>query len=484
MNLGLGLTGTSILMGALLLVVIFFQFKAKKYIPSIYWLTVVLISIFGTLVTDNMTDNMGIPLEISTIVFSVALALIFAIWYAKEKTLTIHSIFTRRRECFYWLTILFTFALGTAVGDLMAESLGLGYLVTGIIVCAVIACVTVACRFGLDSVLAFWIAYIMTRPLGASLGDYLSQAQKYGGLGLGPTVTSVIFLLAILVTVTFLSVTKRDLIARTSTKAATDTKRYGVFSQVAVVVFVLVLVSGTGYYWRHAKLQDEAKTSVVSASSQEDSSSAVTTYSPLGDLSSFRKIEEDTLSLVNAGDLSAAKLRVDDLEYTWDNAEAKLKPMNQAKWTEIDDSIDKVLRQLRAVHQDAEACKESLESSLAVLNGLQDEAKTSVTSASPHGDSSNTVSKASPLGDLSSFKKIEEDTLSLVNAGNLSGAKSRVNDLESTWDNAKAKLKPMNQAKWTEIDDSIDKVLRQLRAVHQDAEACKASLKSSLALLN
>jgi len=492
MNIGLGLTGTSILMGALLLIVIFFQFKAKKYIPSIYWLTVVLISIFGTLVTDNLTDNIGVPLEVSTIVFSIALALTFAIWYAKEKTLDIHSILTRRREAFYWLTILFTFALGTAVGDLMAESLGLGYLVTGVIVCAVIASVTVACRFGLNSVLAFWIAYIMTRPLGASLGDYLSQAQKYGGLGLGPTVTSVIFLLAILFTVIFLSVTKRDLLARTSTKPATDTKQ-SVFLQVVVIVCVLVLVAGTGYYWRHARLQDEAKLT----SSKEDSSSSVTSESPLGDLSSFREIEEDTLSLVNSGDLSGAKSRVDDLEYTWDNAEAKLKPMNQEKWTEIDDSIDKVLRELRAVHQDPEACKASLESSLAILNGPQTEANTSVTSelpdkdssstvtpASPQVDSSSTVAKASTLGDLSSFRKIEEDTLNLVNAGNLSGAKSRVDDLESAWDNAEAKLKPMNQAKWTEIDDSIDKVLSQLRAKHQDAKACKASLESALAALN
>jgi hypothetical protein len=361
----------------------------------------------------------------------------------------------------------------------MAESLGLGYLVTGVIVCAVIASVTVACRFGLNSVLAFWIAYIMTRPLGASLGDYLSQAQKYGGLGLGPTVTSVIFLLAILFTVTFLSVTKRDLIARTSTKAATDTKQ-SVFLQVMVIVCVLVLVAGTGYYWRHARLQDEVKL----ASSKEDSSSSVKSESPLGDLSSFREIEEDTLSLINAGDLSGAKSRVDDLEYTWDNAEAKLKPMNQEKWTEIDDSIDKVLRELRAVHQDPEACKASLESSLAILNGSQNEANTSVTSASPDKDSSSIVTPASPLGDLSSFHKIEEDTLSLVNAGNLSGAKSRVDDLESAWDNAEAKLKPMNQAKWTDIDDSIDKVLSQLRAKHQDAKACKASLESALAALN
>lgn len=390
-NLGFGLTGTSIVMGALLLVVIFLQFKARKYIPGIYWLTVVLISIFGTLVTDNMTDSMGIPLEVSTIGFCIVLAITFAIWYASEKTLSIHSIFTIRREIFYWLTILFTFALGTAAGDLMAESLGLGYLVTGIIVCAVIASVSVAWKLKLDPVLAFWIVYIMTRPLGASLGDYLSQPQKYGGLGLGATVTSVLFILAILLTVVFLSVTKRDLIPATSTNTTTNTKPVTVFRQVAVVVCVLALASVTGYYWRHTKLLDEANTSISQASQQVDTSSSPASskggasnsvsqtspkggssgskaqVSPLGDLSSFIKIEEDTLSLVNAGNLSAAKSRVDDLEYTWDEAEARLKPMNQAKWTEIDDSIDKVLRELRSVHQDAAACKASLEESLAVL---------------------------------------------------------------------------------------------------------------------
>ena len=390
-NLGFGLTGTSIAMGILLMGVIFFQFKANKYIPGIYWLTVVMISIFGTLVTDIMTDSMGIPLEVSTIVFSVALVLTFAIWYVSEKTLSIHSIFTMRRESLYWLAILFTFALGTASGDLMAESLGLGYL--GIIVCGVIASVSVAWRFGLDPVLAFWIAYIMTRPLGASLGDYLSQPQKYGGLGLGATVTSVIFLLAILLAVIFFSVTKRDFRPISSTNVVTYTKPFAVFGQVAVVVCVIVIAAGTGYYWRHSMIDDGAKNSTsqstplegssdtISQTSPQGSSSGsnsqtspqggasdtVSHVSPLGDLSSFQKIEEDTLSLVNAGNLSDAKSRVDDLEYTWDNAQARLRPMNTAKWTEIDNTIDKVLRQLRAVHQDSAACKSSLEVSLVAL---------------------------------------------------------------------------------------------------------------------
>lgn len=358
-NLGFGLTGTSIVMGVLLLIALILQFKAKKYIPGIYWLTVFLISIFGTLVTDNLTDNMGIPLEVSTIVFSIVLVLTFALWYAKEKTLSIHSIFTKRREAFYWLIILFTFALGTAAGDLMAESLGLGYLATGAIVCAVIASMTVAWRCGLDSVLAFWIAYIMTRPLGASLGDLLSQSSNNGGLGLGATVTSAIFILAILLIVIFLSVTKRDLIP-TSKKAVKDTKRSAVIWQTAVVVCVLVLAAGAGYFWRHAALQD--------ALPQGDSAGSVTQAFPQEDIANFRKITEDTLSLVQAGNLSAAKSRVTDLETAWDNAEARLKPINKTKWTEIDGSIDKVLRQLRAAHQDAEGCKTALQSLLTVLN--------------------------------------------------------------------------------------------------------------------
>lgn len=235
-NLNFGLTGTSIVMGIVLLIVIFFQLRATKYIPGLYWLTVVLISIFGTLVTDNLTDSMGVPLEVSTIIFSILLILTFAVWYAKEKTLSVHSIFTKQRELFYWLTILVTFALGTATGDLMSESLGLGYALTGLIVCGVIATVAIAWRLGLNAILAFWIIYIMTRPLGASLGDYLSQTPKYGGLGLGATVTSVIFLLAILMTVIFLAVTNRDLIAKKTVKEETNAKQVHVFWQVAMVV--------------------------------------------------------------------------------------------------------------------------------------------------------------------------------------------------------------------------------------------------------
>lgn len=210
-NLNLGLTNTTYLMGALLSIVLFFQFRARKYIPSIYWLAVVLLSVVGTLITDNMVDNFGVPLQTTTIGFSIALAATFGMWYFSEKTLSIHSIYTTKREAFYWLAILFTFALGTAAGDLTAEHFKLGYLPSALLFAGLIASVTAAYFvFGLNAVLSFWIAYILTRPLGASIGDYLSQIRDNGGLGLGTTMISVLFLMVILALVIYLTLTKKD----------------------------------------------------------------------------------------------------------------------------------------------------------------------------------------------------------------------------------------------------------------------------------
>jgi uncharacterized membrane-anchored protein len=210
-NLNLGLTKTTYLMGALLVGVLVFQFRERRYVPSIYWLAVVLISIVGTLITDNLVDNFGVSLKVTTAAFSVALALTFIAWYRNEGTLAIHSIYTTKREAFYWLAILFTFALGTAAGDLIAESLNLGYWKSALLFAGVIALIAVAYfRSWINEVLGFWIAYILTRPLGASLGDYFSQKRKDGGLALGTVGTSALFLVTILAVVIYLSITKRD----------------------------------------------------------------------------------------------------------------------------------------------------------------------------------------------------------------------------------------------------------------------------------
>jgi uncharacterized membrane-anchored protein len=210
-TLGFGLSKTTYVMTALLVIALVFQFRLRKYVPGVYWLAVVLISVVGTLITDNLTDHYNIALQTTTIIFAIALAITFAVWYASEKTLSIHSIITTKREGFYWLAVLFTFALGTAAGDLTAEKLAVGYWKSALIFGGVIALVYVLhVRFRLNAILAFWIAYILTRPLGASIGDELSQPRADGGLGLGTTATSFIFLAAILVVVVFLTVTKRD----------------------------------------------------------------------------------------------------------------------------------------------------------------------------------------------------------------------------------------------------------------------------------
>ena len=212
-TLGWGLTNTTYVTGAVLLVVLGFQFRARRYIPGLYWAAVVLISVVGTQITDNLVDNFGVPLRTTTILFSIALAATFAGWYASERTLSIHSIFTTRREAWYWLTILFTFALGTAAGDYVAETLALGFWKSALLFAGAIGVITLAhFRFGLNAVLAFWAAYVLTRPLGASIGDYLSQPTADGGLGWGTTATSMVFLATILAVVVFLSITRRDVI--------------------------------------------------------------------------------------------------------------------------------------------------------------------------------------------------------------------------------------------------------------------------------
>lgn len=207
-NLGIGLTNTSLIMTAVLIAALVLQFRQKRYVPWSYWLAVVLISVVGTLVTDNLVDNFGVPLIVTTVVFTLALAATFYGWYRMEGTLSIHSIKTTRREAWYWLAILFTFALGTAAGDLVAEKFGLGYLSTGILFGMIIGSLTIGYYFlGLDSILGFWLAYIFTRPLGASFGDLLSQDRVYGGFGLGTVITSAIFLSAIVLIVAYMTLT-------------------------------------------------------------------------------------------------------------------------------------------------------------------------------------------------------------------------------------------------------------------------------------
>ncbi|KJZ40169.1 hypothetical protein LOY55_13275 [Pseudomonas sp. B21-040] len=198
---GFGAGWTSIGMATLLAIALFWQMRTKAYTPWIYWLTVVLVSIVGTQITDILTDILDVSLYTSTAVFSVLLAVNFLVWYRIERSLSIREIVTPRRELFYWATVLCTFALGTAAGDLATEALGLGFTLGIVIFGALIAATLAAWRMGGNVVLTFWIAYILTRPFGASLGDLLTQSKTYGGLGMGATWTSAIFLSVILLLV-------------------------------------------------------------------------------------------------------------------------------------------------------------------------------------------------------------------------------------------------------------------------------------------
>ncbi len=205
-HVGLGTAATAGIMVSLFVAALLLQLRARCYVPWVYWLTVVLVSVVGTQITDALTDGFGVSLYVSTAVFAASLAATFAAWYASEQTLSIHSIVTTKRELFYWTAILLTFALGTAAGDLATEALGLGFQLGVLVFGALIAAITAAYYLGANAVLAFWLAYILMRPLGASLGDLLSQAQAYGGLGLDTVVTSVAFLAVIVALVGFLSI--------------------------------------------------------------------------------------------------------------------------------------------------------------------------------------------------------------------------------------------------------------------------------------
>jgi uncharacterized membrane-anchored protein len=209
-TLGFGLTNTTLVFSAALVTALVIQFRRRRYLPAVYWLVVVLISVVGTLLTDQLTDGLAVALWISTTVFAVLLAIVFGVWYARERTLSIHSIITTSRESFYWLAVLVTFALGTAAGDWTVQLTGWGPGPSVLLPAGLIVAVVVAWRLGAGPVLSFWLAYILTRPLGANLGDLLASPRGDGGLGLGTRGTSILFLGAILVVVGYLTKTHKD----------------------------------------------------------------------------------------------------------------------------------------------------------------------------------------------------------------------------------------------------------------------------------
>ena len=195
-----------------LLVSLILQFSVRRYVAWIYWLAVVMVAIFGTMAADVLHIELGVPYIISTTFFVIALAVIFVAWYMTEKTLSIHSINTRRRELFYWATVMATFALGTATGDMTALTMHLGFFSSGVMFATLFAATALAYwLFGLNRIFAFWLAYILTRPFGASFADWIGKPKSLSGLGVGTGEVSLVLTSLIVILVVYLTFTCKDI---------------------------------------------------------------------------------------------------------------------------------------------------------------------------------------------------------------------------------------------------------------------------------
>ncbi|MGW4096575.1 COG4705 family protein [Mycobacterium sp. NPDC004974] len=374
MSLGVGLIATALIFTVVLAAVLIWQLRLERYVPFVYWLTVVVLSVAGTLYTDILTDTFAVPLAVSASVVAAALAVVFAVWFARERTLSIHSIVTTPRELFYWLAVLVTFALGTAVGDWVLQLTGWGPGVSVLLPAALIGAVLVGWRCGANSVLSFWLAYILTRPLGANLGDWFATPATEHGLGLGTALTSVIFLAAIAATVLYLTRSRVDVIAATAqtglkpptvSRPAREHAMLGYFGVVAAVTgALLVWAAGQPHQTAAAGEEDANASTSVAALSPEQ----VTAHFPAADIATFRTIAEDTLTKLRAGDQTGATVRIKDLETAWDERQGALQPMDVDTWTGLDGQIDGVLTALRAAQPDPATEKQSLDALLASLS--------------------------------------------------------------------------------------------------------------------
>ncbi len=308
----------------------------------------------------------------STSVFAAVLAVVFGIWFAREHTLSIHSIVTVPRESFYWLAVLVTFALGTAVGDWTLELTGWGPGVSVLLPAGLILAIILGWRLGANAVLSFWLAYILTRPLGANLGDWFASPTADHGLGVGTAVTSVIFLAAILATVVYLTRTRRDIIddplqSPTSAASAGPTRERIMLGYYAIVT----ILAGSLLVW--AAGQPHA-----TSAGEEDSATAATTTAPLtpgqvaaqfpaAEIAKFRTITQDTLTKVQAGQQGDAKARIKDLETAWDQDQDALQRMDATAWDTLDHQIDKALKAVRASKPDPATETETLTTLLTSL---------------------------------------------------------------------------------------------------------------------
>jgi uncharacterized membrane-anchored protein len=372
-TLGFGLTMTALVFTVLLAAVLGWQLRLDRYMPFGYWLAVVVLSVTGTLYTDILTDELGVPLTLSTSVFAATLAIIFAVWYARERTLSIHSINTLPRELFYWLAVLVTFALGTAAGDWTLLVTGWAPGTSVLLPAGLIITIVIGWRLGANPVLSFWLAYILTRPLGANLGDWFASPRASHGLGLGTALTSAIFLTTILAIVVYLTRSRRDVIEEydhTHTPTVTTTARgerimLGYYAAIAVTAGAVLVWAASQHHATAANNEDH-ETTTAPLTTQPPVGQTTAKFPPV-ETAKFRTIAEDTLAKVRAGDQSGASARIKDLETAWDNDQSSLRPLDETAWHVLDGQIDSVLKALRASKPDLATETQTVNSLLRAL---------------------------------------------------------------------------------------------------------------------
>jgi len=373
MGLGVGLSATALIFTAVLALALVTQLRLSRYVPLVYWPTVVVVSVAGTLYTDILTDDLAVPLDVSTAAFATVLALVFGTWFIRERTLSIHSIITLPRELFYWLAVLVTFALGTAAGDWTLTLTGWGAGVSVLLPVVLIGAVLIGWRLGISSVLSFWLAYILTRPLGANLGDWLATPRADHGLGLGYGVTSTVFLVAIAAAVGYLTHTGIDVLdPRDVSRPSRPARTRPVW--VAVGYYAVIgLVAGSVLGW--AAVHPHHQSATADDESADSSATPPTLVPgpvgnafPAADIAGFRTITRDALAKVGSGDQVGARARIADLETTWDSDQDRLQPADPTAWAVLDRQIDSVLKSIRAANPDLDVERHALTTLLASLS--------------------------------------------------------------------------------------------------------------------
>ncbi|WP_026411397.1 hypothetical protein [Actinomadura oligospora] len=378
-RLGVGLVNTALIFTAVFVVVLTVQLRLKRYVPFAYWLTVVVVSVTGTLYTDILTDQLNVPLWISSAAFSALLAAVFGAWWLRERTLSIHTITTLPRESFYWLTVLVTFALGTATGDWTLDLTGWSPGVSVLLPLGLIASITLLWKFGANPVLSFWLAYILTRPLGANIGDWLASpkvAESPGdptGLALGTLTTSVIFLGLILATVLYLTATRSDV---TESRITPDHEAaHGLHTpgdprreRVALAGFgVLAVATAVLLIWAHGQPHaTPAPEGDAAPTVQLPPGQAVKKFPP-AKIHALKARASTALKDVRAGNTAGAHTAAKSLRDLWDADEASLRPLDGTGWTFIDAQMDQVLKTFGIDHSNPPMAPAKQEAELATL---------------------------------------------------------------------------------------------------------------------